>query len=314
MAADAPKRIDDICRAWAADSGVPFATLVARHGVIVTHAAFGADDAGRPISTDHRADIASISKSLTAILFSQFVDQGVVRLDDRVSRAFADFPQDDPHVPTFRQCLTHTSGLSGHSEWGGFANPHLENVILNGIDVIRPGISYEYSGMGYDLVAKAMEVLSGKTLARVFADHLLSPLGLGDMPVGASAGTQPTALQLATFAQWLLNGGSYGRWEFISPQTFQSLLPEDLSKRYPGVNQTEGIGMHWTPHPRQPAAAGSRATWFSARTVGHGSLSGCVFLADLDAGIAVSQVRRQTGPRYNEWAPRFFEAIAQSVL
>jgi CubicO group peptidase (beta-lactamase class C family) len=316
---DAKQHVDDVCRAWAADSGVPFTTLVARRGVIVTHAAFGNDAAGRPVTLDFRNDIASISKSLTAILFSQFLDQGVVRLDDKVSVAFPDYPRGgddhDPNVPTFRQCLTHTSGLSGHSEFGGFANPHLENVILNGIDVNEPGKAYNYSGMGYDLVAKAMELLAGKTLARLFAGQLLIPLGLGDMPVSASAGTRPTVLQLATFAQWLANRGSYGELEFISPQTFETLLPHDLSRRYPGINEIEGIGMHWTPHLRQahPDANGAPATFFIARTVGHGSLSGCIYLADLDRGVVVAQVRPSVGPRYGEWVPRFFEAITTGM-
>jgi CubicO group peptidase (beta-lactamase class C family) len=313
-AADAKQRIEDVCRAWAADSGVPFTTLVARRGVIVTHGAFGNDPSGNPIPLDYRADVASISKSLTAILFSLFLDQGRVRLDDKVSVAFPDYPRDDLHVPTFRQSLTHTSGLSGHSEFDGFFNPHLENVILNGIDVNEPGKAYNYSGMGYDLVAKAMELLGGKTLARLFADHLMKPLALGDMSVGASAGTRPTVYQLATFAQWLANRGSYGDLEFITPAIFQSLLPEDLSRRYPATNQVEGIGMHWTPHPRQGHldATGAPATFFSAQTVGHGALSGCIYLADLEHGLIVAQVRQATGPRYGEWVPRFFEAIRTS--
>ena len=48
-------------------------TLVARHGVIVVHEAFGRDKAGRPAGLDDRFDVASITKTATSILFSRFL-------------------------------------------------------------------------------------------------------------------------------------------------------------------------------------------------------------------------------------------------
>src|SRR5262249_8662184 len=119
MKPDTTENLRKICRAWADDSKEPFVTLVARHGVIVLHETFGRDAAGRPLGLDFRHDVASISKSATALLFSQFHDQGLLRLDDPVSKVFPGYPDDPAHVPTFRQCLTHMSGLSGHGDWGG---------------------------------------------------------------------------------------------------------------------------------------------------------------------------------------------------
>src|SRR5262249_43043494 len=141
---DTAERLRGICRAWAYDSNEPFVTLVARHGGVILHQAFGRDG-DRPLGLDFRSDVASISKTATALLFSRFLDQGLIRLDDRVSAVFPDYPDDLAHVPTFRQCLTHMSGLSGHGDWGGARNPHFENVVLNGIDANAPGKAYDYS-------------------------------------------------------------------------------------------------------------------------------------------------------------------------
>ncbi len=70
----------------------------------------------------------------------------------------------------------------------------------------------------------------------------------GDVPMeNASSGAQFTARELGIFAQWLVNRGSYGELEFISPETFKTLLPEPLSKRYPGIEQVEGTS--WTRSP-----------------------------------------------------------------
>jgi len=313
MRPDAAAKIRAVCESWANDSGEPFVTLVARNGVIVIYEAFGRDPNNRPIGLDYRCDVASITKSATAILFSQFVDQGLIGLDNSVATVFADYPRNNAHVPTFRQCLTHMSGLSGHGDWGGVRNSHLENIILNGIDANEPGKAYNYAGMGFDLTAEAMEIVSGKSAVRLYHDHLFQPLGMGDVPMeNASAGARFTARDLGTLAQWLANRGSYGDMEFVSPATFEALLPEPLGRRYQGVTEEEGIGMHWIRHLKPGAKEGStrpQDRFFSPHTVGHGSLFGCIFLADLDRGLIVVQVRKTTGARYGEWSGRFFQAI-----
>lgn len=317
VAPGAKERIDAICRAWAADAGVGFVTLVARHGVIVTHEPFGTDSSGHSVTDDFRCDVASITKVPTAILFSQFLDQDLISLDDRVSVVFPDYESYAERVPTFRQCFTHVSGLSGHGDWGGCANPHLENVILNGIDVNEPGKQYEYSGMGFDLAMKAMEIVSGKSWRRLYEEYLFRPLGIGDVPMSnASSGARFTARELATLAQWLANHGSYGEMEFVASATFAQLLPEPLSRRYPTISEREGIGNHWMKHLKPGASSNSTRPddlILSPRTVGHGSLSGCMFLVDLEKDLIVVQVRQQTGPRYAEWSTTFLQAIADAI-
>ena len=52
---------------------------------------------------------------------------------------------------------------------------------------------------------------------------------------------------------------------------------------------------------------------FSPRTVGHGSLSSCMFQVDLERGLVIAQVRKHAGPRYGEWSARFLQAVAESL-
>ena len=114
-----------------------------------------------------------------------------------------------------------------------------------------------------------------------------------------------------------MNRGSYGNNEFVSPETFATLLPEPLGRRYPGVDQEDGIGMHWLRNLKPGAPAGSTRAQdlvFSARTVGHGSWSSCILLADLDQDIVVAHVRKSAGPRYAEWSLKFFQAIADGLV
>lgn len=311
---DAKARIDAVCRSWAEDTGEPFVTLVARRGVIVTHEVFGRAADGQPVDRDYRCWVASITKTVTGILFSRFLDQGLVDLDDSLATVFPDYRKNDPHVPTFRQCFTHTAGLGGHGEWGGMRNPHLENVVLNAIDVNEPGVKYAYCGLGFELVAKALEIVAGQSAVRLYDEHLFRPLGFGDVPIdSASADGRFTAMELGILAQWVANRGSYGPLEFIRPETFQRLMPEPLRATDRGYTEDEGIGIHWMRHLKDGAPAGSKRPGdllFGPRTLGHGSFSGCIFLVDPDAQLVVTQVRKQSGPRSGEWSRRFFQTVA----
>jgi CubicO group peptidase (beta-lactamase class C family) len=320
MRAVAKDGIDKLCREWADDSGEPFVTLIARHGAIVTHAAFGHDAQGKPIDLDYRCGVFSITKSVTALLFARFVDERLIGLDDSIATVFPDYPRNDPaHVPTFRQCLSHMSGLSGHGDFGAVRNPQLENVLLNAIDVNEAGKTYTYSGMGFDLTAKAMELMTGRSWRRLYQEGLFDPLGIGDVPMSdASAGAEFTARELAALAQLIANRGSYGDRELFSRETFAKLLPEKLSQRYPGVTdpESEGIGMHWMRPLRagaQPSSTRPEDLLFGPNVVAHGSLSASMFYIDLDHDLIIVQVRRNAGARFNEWAPKFFRTIAQNL-
>jgi len=311
---DAKQKIDEFCQAWADDTGEPFVTFVSKRGVIVIHQAFGADPAGTPVDTDYRCWTASLTKTVTGLMFSQFVDQQLVSLDDSLSKVFADYPAGAPYVPTFRQCLNHTSGLTEQGEFGGMKNPHLENVILNGLDVNQPLSRYQYSGMGYELTAKAMEILAGKSAGRVYSEHFFEPLGFGDVRMGnASSDGEFTAMELGILGQWVANRGSYGDREFILPETFDQLIPRPIQVANGGYFDDDGMGIHWIRHLKPGAPAGSKRPedmLFSASTVGHGSFSGCVFVVDLEQQIVITQVRRQLGSRHEEWWPKFFQTIA----
>ena len=71
--------------------------------------------------------------------------------------------------------------------------------MLNGIDVNRPGVHYAYCGLGFELVAKAMEIVTGRSAVRLYDEHLFRPLEFGDAPIGnASSDGEFTALELGT--------------------------------------------------------------------------------------------------------------------
>jgi hypothetical protein len=311
----AKSAIDTFCQEWVAATKEPFVTLVSKNGVIITHTSFGTNSSGKSIDLDYRCWVASITKTMTAIMFSQLVDQGLIELDWTLDRVFPDYPANASYVPTFRQLLNHTSGLSGHSEWGGMFNPHLENIVLNGIDVNEPGKKHEYCGLGYELAAKAMEIKTGKCAARIYHEHLFAPLGFQDIIMGnASSDGEFTAMELAVIGQLLANGGSYGQYQFISPETFNEMRPK--STRQPNVAGEHGLGLHRIRHSRQSASTNLAETsdlLFSENAFGHGSFSGCILVVDPDQQLVIVQARKQFHPMDNEYWRRFFQVVADAV-
>ena len=132
-------------------------------------------------------------------------------IDDPVGKYLPDFPLKGPQAVTLRHCFTHTSGLDGHGLFDGVHNPWLENTLFQTIKNDTVGTRYAYNGMGFDLAGKVMEVVSGKSIFRLFHEYLYSPLGMQNTyhtwDLGYSV--HSTAYDLSILAQMVLNQGTY---------------------------------------------------------------------------------------------------------
>lgn len=321
-----PERLRRICQEWAEESDQPQVTVVARHGVVVFHEVFGEWD-GVPIELDFHNDVASISKLVSGLMFAQFVEQGLMEIDQPIGEILPDFPTEGEKAITFRHLFTHTTGLSGHYEWGGLQRPYLENIIANGLGYLEPGRTFEYNGMGYDLAGKAMEVVSGKSVVRLFHENFFRLLGVGETPMhDLGFSMEFSAHDLATIGQLIANRGEYNGRRYFSAETFERLKPKPLVDSYPALAGNKewaglewGIGMVWMREPNPEAGQGDvpeGATLLSANTVGHGSASACILRVDLDNDVVVAQVRRTAGDAetYFKYNNLLFKEIDESLI
>lgn len=308
--ADANSKLNRICQSWADESDAAFVSLVAQHGEILHHQAY-TPDGDDQIGLDFRADVYSITKSISGLLAARFLDADFFALDDPVSSVLPGFSEHPAHVPTFRQCLRHESGLKGHGSWGGTGNVWFDHYVLNGIETLHPG-PRKYAGDGFDLVGAAMQLLTGETVTRLFHRSYFEPLGLPPMRFDQmGAGARPTAFELAVLGQILANGGRYGRYEFFSPKTFAALLPtpyDDFKNPDPNnKNHFYGLGIRWVREHKDKEGK----PLFSQQTVGHGSYSHSVFMVDLERNIVVAQVRESGSKADATWFPQFLEAVSR---
>lgn len=191
--------------------------LVARHGRIVYHKAYGQDDiqAKIPLKRDAIFRIASQTKAITSIGLMLLFEEGKFLLDDPISKYIPAFKnpkvldkyneKDTTYttVPakreiTIRQLLTHTSGISypgiGTKEAvaiyaknkipSGIGTPSgtLEDAMnrLGSMPLMhQPGERWTY-GLSVDVVGRLIEVLSGQSLDQFLRTRLFDPLGMND--------------------------------------------------------------------------------------------------------------------------------------
>lgn len=193
----------------AAESGqVPgvVAAAATADGVIF-EGAFGSRDlaTGAPMTTDTVVWIASMTKAVTGACAMQQVEQGRLTLDGDIAAVLPDLRRVQvlegfdangkprlraPKRPiTLRHLLTHTSGFS-YDMWNAQITRYMaetdtpgiitcRNVALTTPLVFDPGEKWEY-GISIDWAGKAVEAVSGQTLADYMRDNLLQPLGMAD--------------------------------------------------------------------------------------------------------------------------------------
>lgn len=195
-------KLDPIVDAALAEGRIAGAVvLVGRHGGRAYARAAGQADieAGRPMSLDAIFRASSLTKPMVTAAVLSLVEDGVIGLDDPVTRYLPDFqPQWQGQVPTItlRQLLTHTAGLSY-----GFMQPddgpYLKLGVSDGMDqpglgfpeelkritqaglFFPPGAAWLYS-VGLDVLGAAVEEATGRSLGDVVAERVTRKLGLAD--------------------------------------------------------------------------------------------------------------------------------------
>jgi D-alanyl-D-alanine carboxypeptidase len=169
------------------NQAAPVAAMI--DGRIVHASAFGDRVAGAdPVEPTDRFRVASISKTITAIVAMRLVEDGVLTLDEPVGPLLAQHlgvsaPDPDVADITVRELLSHTAGFPQH-EGTFFSNgaTSCTDAAINGLSSgVSPGGGYRYSNMSYCALGLLLEAVTGKAYERVVDEQLLEPLGIEGM-------------------------------------------------------------------------------------------------------------------------------------
>lgn len=212
-------RIDAMCEQAVSQGDIPgVVALVARHGKIVYHKAFGMADnqTSRALKKDDIFRIASQTKAITATAVMMLWEEGKFKLDDPISKYISEFknPQvletfqssDTSYTAvaasgeiTIRHLITHTSGIG----YGMIDQDESFKMIYHKAGIIdafttenisieanikklaklplhhNPGEKFTYSE-GLDVLGYFIEIVSGVPFDVFLEKRLFDPLGMND--------------------------------------------------------------------------------------------------------------------------------------
>ncbi|HEY0030286.1 MAG TPA: serine hydrolase domain-containing protein [Bacteroidia bacterium] len=187
---------------------------ITKNGKLIYNKGFGFSDRANaePAKPYNIYRIASVSKSITSIAIMKLAEEGRLSLTDRVFGAGAFLDQsyylhaisdDRIYSITIQQLLEHTSGWDRAVPCDGYSHSdppffplHVAAVVgesnpvsdcalikfslMKGLDK-NPGTAYAYSNIGYLILGKVIEKITGMSYEKYVKESIFKPLSITDI-------------------------------------------------------------------------------------------------------------------------------------
>lgn len=253
---------------------------VSRAGRIAYGTGIGSSDLDRPDEppTEHtRYQIASITKTFTAVAVMALRDEGKLSLDDSI----------EDHVPesshrrlTIRQMLSHSTGMQREpvGDIWDTLEPVEREELLSGWNiaerVLKPHHRFHYSNLVFAMLGEVVSRLDGRSWADSVQTRILDPLELRDTTLEPSdadckpyyvppftdvpieepvlahdalapaGGLRSTAADLATWLGFLADPTA----EVLSPDTVDEMCQPQIMSDPEGWQAAWGLGLQLVRH------------------------------------------------------------------
>jgi CubicO group peptidase (beta-lactamase class C family) len=163
------------------------AVIAMRNGQTVLRKGYGMAqlELGVPLEPDTVFRIASVSKQFTAVAILMLMEQGLLALNDPLTRFLADYPTHG-HIIMVEHLLTHTSGIPSYTSLPAWFTQCRNDVSVEALIALfkdeplqfAPGTRWAYSDSGYHLLGAIIEQLSGQTYAQFLQERIFTPVGM----------------------------------------------------------------------------------------------------------------------------------------
>lgn len=222
----------------------------------------------KPIDQNTKIRIGSLTKTYTAVLVLKAVEEGKLKLDDKLSSFYPQIK--NAKSITIERLLKHRTGIfnfteiPGENEWE--QSPHTKeefiNFFINEKSNFEPGTDFEYSNTNYALLGFILEKVYDQSFAEIVAEKICRPLHLKNTYFSteidetknealsyniqneyiqnatvnfsnhpASGGMVSTAVELNLFLSALFNG------KLISDESLELMLPKNKGEYGMGIWQ-----------------------------------------------------------------------------
>lgn len=157
--------------------------LIARRDRVLLERSWGMANVelGVPNTPDTRFCIASINKPMTVILAFQLMAEKQLGYRDSLAKWIPDFPNGDRI--TVEHLLRHRSGIphrvtSDADESKPMTAAEVVELAKKAKLLFAPGDSSSYSSGGFSVLARVLELASGRSYADLIRERLFEPLGM----------------------------------------------------------------------------------------------------------------------------------------
>lgn len=220
-------RVDAYVSAQMREQKIPgLALAVVRDGKIIEAKGFGLANVelNVPVKAETLFQTGSVGKQFTSMAVMMLVEEGKVRLDDKITKYFDGAPSSWSNI-TVRNLLTHTSGipdydsdaLMNHAEpFINLRRDYTEEELLRKFETLRldfaPGDKWSYSNTGYVLLGILIHKVTGEFYGDFLGERIFKPLGMDSTRIISEADIIPNRS-----AGYRLAKGELKNQEWVSP-------------------------------------------------------------------------------------------------
>jgi CubicO group peptidase (beta-lactamase class C family) len=242
---DRVAHVRNLCARWVEEGHTPsLGVCVARRGVIILHEALGTsgpDSGAPPLAHDTLFPAMSMTKSITATLVMQLVEDGLLGLNRPAKDYLPEMTGNGTDDILVHHLLTHTSCYPFHTDppfvahmvsklKDGFEPPpcpdghhpsvhRLQSYLWDLPRVADVGSVMVYSNHNYELLGEIVRRISGRSLDRLARERVFGPLGMNDSYYEVPASESHRVVQraagfpLADFESEFLPGIGSRQWQ-----------------------------------------------------------------------------------------------------
>ena len=215
--------------------------LIGRGSRVLYQKAIGhraVEPVAEPMTLDTIFDLASLTKVIaTTTSVMKLVEDGRIRLNDRVATFIPGFERFGKADITVRHLMTHTSGLRPDLDmadmWTG-ADAAIQ-LAIDEVPTSAPGERFVYSDINYFLLGDIVRRVSGEPLNEFARTRIFEPLGMKDTmflpPASLKARIAPTQ-KCSTFG-WPCEG--------VDMQMLRGVVHDPTARRMGGVAGHAGL-------------------------------------------------------------------------
>ncbi len=189
LTSNVSKKLDSVFKRFNKRHDFHGSVLVAKNGKMIFSNQYGYANFGKKVKLDNNStfQLASVSKQFTATSILILFEKGLLKLDDKVTKYYPDFPYEDV---TIKHLLNHTSGLPQYfylaeKEWKKEKAPvNAEMMKMMAeyklLHYFKSGSRFDYSNTGYFVLASLVEKISNKNYADFVEENIFEPLGMSN--------------------------------------------------------------------------------------------------------------------------------------